>query len=91
MPYFRGRNKPEDALTKPKSDETIYPEGLSLYLIITGLLLGPLLVAIDNTVIGTIIPKISSDFKALEDVAFYGSVYLLTVTALQPTFGVLYK
>ena len=55
------------------------------------LLFGTLLVAIDNTIIGTVIPKISTVFKALDDVGWYGSAYLLTVTALQPTFGNFYK
>ncbi|KAL8921809.1 MAG: hypothetical protein Q9208_005566 [Pyrenodesmia sp. 3 TL-2023] len=53
--------------------------------------LGTLLVAIDNTIIGIAIPQISTEFDALDDIGWYGSAYLLTVTALQPTFGNIYK
>ena len=68
-----------------------YQTGWRLALIIFPLCLGTLLVAIDNTIIAVAIPKISSTFKALDQVAWYGSGYLLTVTAFQPTFGKLYK
>ena len=49
------------------------------------------MVAIDNTIDGVAIPKISTVFHALDDVGWYGSAYLLTVTALQPTFGNVYR
>jgi hypothetical protein len=68
-----------------------YPSGWRLYIIILALLLGTLLVAIDNTVIGVAIPKITTDFKALDDVGWYGSAYLLTVTGFQPIFGNFYQ
>ena len=68
-----------------------YPGGWRLTAILASLCLGTLLVAIDNTIIGVAIPKISTVFHALDDVGWYGSAYLLTVTALQPTFGNMYK
>ena len=36
-------------------------------------------------------PKITDDFKSLTDVSWYASVYLLTATAFQPTFGKVYQ
>lgn len=36
-------------------------------------------------------PQITNDFKSLNDVSWYGSVYLLTATAFQPTFGKIYQ
>lgn len=60
-------------------------------LILLSLWLGTLLVAIDTTIIGTAIPKISSDFKALTQVGWYGSAYMLTLTAFQPIYGNVYK
>lgn len=68
-----------------------YPTGWKFALVITSLVCGILLVAIDNTIIAVAIPKISTDFKALDDVGWYGSAYLLTETALQPTLGNFYK
>ena len=68
-----------------------YMKGLRLGVTILALALGTLLVAIDNTIIAVAIPKISSVFNSLSQVGWYGSAYLLTVTALQPTCGRLYK
>ena len=68
-----------------------YPHGWTLVSILLGLLLGTLLIAIDSTIIGVAIPKISSNFKALQDVGWYGSAYVLTITAFQPSFGKIYK
>lgn len=68
-----------------------YPTGWKFALVITSLGCGVLLVAIDNTIIAVAVPKISTDFKALDDVGWYGSAYLLTETALQPTLGNFYK
>ena len=60
-------------------------------LVITSLYLGTLLVAIDTTIITVAVPKISTVFKSLDDIGWYGSGYLLTVTACQPSFGKVYK
>ena len=68
-----------------------YPHGWTLVSILVGLLLGTLLIAIDSTIIGVAIPRISSNFRALQDVGWYGSAYVLTVTAFQPSFGKVYK
>lgn len=65
--------------------------GWRLGLVILPLCIGTLLVAIDNTIIGVAVPQISTVFKALDDVGWYGSAYLLTETALQPIFGNVYK
>ena len=79
------------AVLRSSTVKEAYPKGWKLFLIILPLCLGTLLTAIDNTIIAVAIPEISSTFKALDQVAWYGSGYLLTVTALQPTFGKLYK
>ncbi|KAF1994746.1 permease of the major facilitator superfamily [Amniculicola lignicola CBS 123094] len=71
--------------------EPRYLQGRQLAIVIASLWLGTMLVAIDNTIIGTAVPEISAQFNALEDVAWYGSGYLLTVTAFGPTFGRLFK
>ena len=80
----------QEILVLPGTTER-YPSGWRLYIIIVALLLGTLLVAIDNTIIGVVIPRITTIFNDLEDVGWYGSAYLLTVTALQPIFGNLFK
>ncbi len=45
---------------------------------------------VQKTIIATAIPRITSDFNALNDVGWYGSSYLLTTTSLQPSFGKVY-
>lgn len=74
----------------PDEDEVIYPTGLKFAIITVALCLSVFLVALDNTIIATAIPKITDHFKALGDVGWYGSAYLLTTCALQLFFGKLY-
>jgi MFS family permease len=81
----------------PTTGETVMSSKLSMRerwaspIVIASLFLGTLLIALDTTIIGTAIPAITTSFHTLEDLAWYGSGYLLTVTALQPSFGKLYK
>jgi MFS family permease len=42
-------------------------------------------------VTGTAVPRITTQFEALDDVGWYGAAYLLTVTATQPMFGQLFR
>ncbi|KAL9076715.1 MAG: hypothetical protein Q9161_000700 [Pseudevernia consocians] len=55
------------------SDEPEYPSGAKLGIIIASLALSVFLMALDNTIIATAIPKITDHFKALDDVGWYGS------------------
>lgn len=68
-------------------DEVVYPTGLKLFLISIALCLSVFLVALDNTIIATAIPKITDRFQSLNDVGWYASSYLLTTCALQLFFG----
>ncbi|KAF5984804.1 putative DHA14-like major facilitator [Fusarium bulbicola] len=74
----------------PSTPRTEYPSGLRLTSLIIGLCLAVLLVALDNTIIATAIPRISDDFKSLDDIGWYGSSYLLTTCSFQLLFGKLY-
>nr|AEX31648.1 MFS multidrug transporter [Trichoderma lixii] len=73
-----------------KEDGTAYPTGFQLGLIILALCLSVFLIALDNAIIATAIPKISDEFHSLPDVGWYGSAYLLTTAALQLLFGKFY-
>lgn len=42
------------------------------------------------TILGTAIPAITDDFKALDDIGWYGSSFFLTVAAFQSTWGKAY-
>ena len=73
-----------------EDDESKYPTGIKLYLLTMGLTLSTFVVALDNTIIATAIPRITTVFDSLDDVGWYGSSYLLTTTSLQPSFGKVY-
>ncbi|KAI9808661.1 MAG: hypothetical protein M1825_003812 [Sarcosagium campestre] len=75
-----------------ENDEVVaqYPGGWSLAILTFGLAMAIFVVALDNTIIATAIPRITTVFNSLNDVGWYGSSYLLTTTALQPSFGKIY-
>ncbi|KAJ7251081.1 major facilitator superfamily domain-containing protein [Mycena rebaudengoi] len=72
---------------QPDVDAVVYPTGLKLLLITAALCLSIFLVALDNTIIATAIPKITDQFRSLNDIGWYGSAYLLTTAAFQLLFG----
>ncbi|PQE16935.1 major facilitator superfamily transporter protein [Rutstroemia sp. NJR-2017a BBW] len=80
----------EVSSTSVDGEEANYPHGLKLYVILAALCLSVFLVALDQTIIATAIPKITDQFNSIQDIGWYGSAYLLTTTALQPTFGRIY-
>ena len=71
-------------------DDTVYPKSTQLTLITVALCLSVFCMALDNTIIATAIPRITDDFKALDDVGWYGSAYLLCTCAFQLFYGKLY-
>jgi len=75
----------------PTEEEIEYPTGIKVLTIVGALMLAVFLVALDQTIISTAIPKITDKFKSIQDIGWYGSAYFLTSTALQPTFGRIYK
>jgi len=76
--------------TTIREDGSEYPTGLKLTLITIALCLSVFLMALDNSIIATAIPKITDQFNSLQDVGWYGSAYLLTTAALQLLFGRFY-
>ncbi|KAL8745298.1 MAG: hypothetical protein Q9190_002556 [Brigantiaea leucoxantha] len=80
----------EAAALDKMSEEPEYPSGMKLGIITASLCLSVFLMALDNTIIATAIPKITDHFKSLDDVGWYGSVYLLTTCAFQLMFGKFY-
>ncbi|MCJ1318774.1 hypothetical protein MMC15_004105 [Xylographa vitiligo] len=71
-------------------DDREYPNGFILGTLTLGLCLATFVIALDNTIIATAIPKITTVFDSLNDVGWYGSSYLLTTTSLQPSLGKVY-
>uniref|UniRef100_P9WEH4 MFS-type transporter ltbE n=1 Tax=Aspergillus luteorubrus TaxID=2715282 RepID=LTBE_ASPLT len=69
---------------------TRYMQGWALASLTVAFMSICLVLAIDNTILATAIPHITSDFKSLNDIGWYGSSYLIAQMALLPTCGRLY-
>lgn len=95
---------PAPAQTEPKTapdaaaapidhgqDRETYPHGLPLILLIASLCLAVFLVALDQTIIAPALGAITGEFLSVKDIGWYGAAYLLSTTALQPTYGSLYR
>ena len=60
-------------------------------LILTSCALSVFLVALDNTIISTAIPRITDEFQSLDDIGWYGSGFFVTMAAFQSMWGKQYK
>ena len=58
-----------------------------LYLTVAGLMLGLLLAALDQTIVGTAMPRVIADLQGFDQYAWVTTAYLLTSTAVVPIAG----
>lgn len=72
-------------------ESSMYPSGLKMFSILLGVVLTVFLVALDMTIVATAIPRITDQFKSLDDIGWYGSAFFLTIAAFQATWGKGYK
>ncbi|KAL5596640.1 uncharacterized protein BROUX77_006588 [Berkeleyomyces rouxiae] len=84
-------NGDEERLVVNDTQDIKYPPKRERMIILLSLCLSVLLMALDNSIIATAIPKITDDFASLEDVGWYGTSYLLATASLQLLFGKFYK
>ncbi|KAL4905579.1 hypothetical protein BDW74DRAFT_185111 [Aspergillus multicolor] len=90
----KGSTQEEASIEKsppPVSSNDEYPHGFRLTVIILSLMLGMFMTSLDNTILGTAIPKITDEFQDLNKVSWYGSAYFMTLGGFQSTWGKLYK
>ncbi|KAK0641557.1 major facilitator superfamily-domain-containing protein [Cercophora newfieldiana] len=71
--------------------ELFQPRSLKFWATLVCNFLALFLVALDRTIIAPAIPRISDDYKALGDVGWYGSAYMLTTACAQLIYGRIYK
>jgi hypothetical protein len=71
--------------------ELFQPRSLRFWATLVCNFLALFLVALDRTIIAPAVPRISDDFKALGDVGWYGSAYMLTTACAQLIYGRIYK
>ncbi|KAH5390533.1 hypothetical protein HBI33_024220 [Parastagonospora nodorum] len=89
-----GRRSYQPSLTSQTPDDApleVFASGMTLIPIIIALVCSVLLVALDMTIIGTAIPKITDEFDGLNMVSWYGSVYFMTFGGFQPASGKFFK
>ncbi|KAI1121165.1 major facilitator superfamily domain-containing protein [Nemania abortiva] len=78
---------------EPKEDEQPainYPTAYKLLTILSGTSLIFFAVLLDQSILSTAVPQITSDFHSLPDVGWYSGAYQLTSATLQPLTGKMY-
>lgn len=80
------QGEPLEAVVSPE-----HPTGLKLFIIVIAVICSIFLVALDMTIVATAIPKITDEFRSLDQVGWYGSAFFLTIGAFQSTWGKAYK
>ncbi|RYP11045.1 hypothetical protein DL765_007921 [Monosporascus sp. GIB2] len=73
-----------------EEDAAEYLQGWALTSLTLGFTSTAFVLALDNTILATAIPQITSDFQSLNDMGWYGSSYLIAQMAMLPTCGRLY-
>ncbi|KAL8740924.1 MAG: hypothetical protein Q9190_006419 [Brigantiaea leucoxantha] len=68
-----------------------YPHGFRLFMIVVALVLGIFLVSLDLTIVATAIPRITTQFHGLDDVAWYSAAFFMTIGGFQSAWGKVYK
>jgi MFS family permease len=81
-----------EPIDKPDSvDDTEYPHGIRLVLLIAAVMLTVFLTSLDQTIVGTAIPKITDEFHGLSQVSWYGSAYFMCLGGFQSSWGKAFK
>ncbi|KAK0643173.1 putative efflux pump antibiotic resistance protein [Cercophora newfieldiana] len=83
----------ENPAAKPGSvtEPDEYPHGLALFVVVAAIILTVFLTSLDQTIVGTAIPKITNEFGGLEKVSWFGSAYFMCLGGFQSTYGKIYK
>ncbi|KAI8681363.1 MFS domain-containing protein [Fusarium keratoplasticum] len=89
---IRLEDGPHDPKPEPETsaNDQAFISGGKLALILAALYATMFLVALDRTIIGTAVPRISTEFHALDDISWYASAYLITSSATQLLWGRIY-
>lgn len=72
-------------------DESQYPTGLALFLIVGAVALVYVLTTMDASILSVIVPSLTDSFHTVQDVGWYSAAYRLCVCSFQFMFGKLYK
>lgn len=78
-------------MEEDEAERNFRPKTLKFWAIMISVFMAMFLVALDRTIIGTAIPKITDEFRSVGDIGWYGSAYQLTTAASQLLFGRIYR
>ncbi|XP_014554348.1 hypothetical protein COCVIDRAFT_39781 [Bipolaris victoriae FI3] len=78
--------KPQDHHPSDRRDVVRLPR-ITFFVLICGVCLANFVVALDTNIIATALPSITSTFGTIQQVGWYGSAYMLAISAVQPSFG----
>lgn len=71
----------------PNHDEPQYLDHQQIIIVLFGLMAGVFLAALDQSIVGTALPRIVSELGGLDKLAWVVTAYLLTATAATPLWG----
>ncbi|KAL2065962.1 hypothetical protein VTL71DRAFT_3632 [Oculimacula yallundae] len=80
-------NEPDEL---DEAHTTVHLTGYKLHILTFGLTLAAMLMMLNASIVATAIPEISKHYQSIDDIGWYGSVYLLTNCSIQPLSGKLY-
>ncbi|RKU40703.1 hypothetical protein DL546_003208 [Coniochaeta pulveracea] len=81
----------ENEKAKVEINDDDYPKGIRLMVLCSASLVAVFLISLDQTIVGTAIPKITDEFHGIADVSWYAAAYFMTFGASQPSAGKIYK
>ncbi|KFX94075.1 hypothetical protein O988_06477 [Pseudogymnoascus sp. VKM F-3808] len=73
-----------------QESEKVYPSGGSFIVLTVVLMATMLMTALDQNILSTATPKIATEFKILDDIAWYHAAYGIGQMVAQPTLGKIY-
>ena len=76
-----------DATNAPTAEEYSYLSHRQILVVLGGVMAGMFLAALDQSIVGTALPRIVSDLGGLEHLSWVVTAYLLTSTASTPLWG----
>ncbi|HEX2915872.1 MAG TPA: MDR family MFS transporter [Chloroflexia bacterium] len=85
--YSAGQPIQSDGSNDPASVETVNTTTRQKVMVIIGVMLGMLLAALDQTIVGTAMPRVIAELNGLEHYAWVFTAYMLTSTVSVPIYG----
>ncbi|MGI8531023.1 MAG: MFS transporter, partial [Geodermatophilaceae bacterium] len=74
-------------MTTEAAESPAYLSHKQIVLVMVGVMSGMLLAALDQSIVGTALPRITSELGGLDKLSWVVTAYLLTATAVTPLWG----